>query len=217
MNCLIVLSPALIHLFPLFPSLLIYACPLSSPKMRINTNGDKAQIHRGMEREREGERRKEEWREAVDRSSWWDRKQDTMIDWANTKENRGKRTGGWGMVGGWRRRGEINMALIVSSAPLLSLNQSFITPLQSVQRWHFGKWGPPLTPSFWNSSNICRCASNGSCVWMFKWSERLCDTKRWWCFCLQMSLSPISTGVKKKSKLIFHSLLIWGNTINQLW
>lgn len=77
-------------------------------------------------------------------------------DWLGqrSRESEGE-TGGWGMVGGRRRRGEINMALIVSFAPLPSLDQTFITPLQSVQLWHFGKWGPPLTPSLQTAATYC--------------------------------------------------------------
>lgn len=39
------------------------------------------------------------------------------------------------------------MALIVSSAPLQSLDQPFITSPQSVHCRHFGKRGPPLISS----------------------------------------------------------------------
>lgn len=117
---------------PPFPSLFIYA---SSPKMHINTNGDDGAT--GRERERE----------TANWSGWWDGERETVIDWESARENQRRRTGGWGMDAGRRRRGEINMALIVSSAPLLSLDQPFITPPQSVQHRHFGKWGPPLGPS----------------------------------------------------------------------
>lgn len=68
-------------------------------------------------------------------------------DWLGEHSRESDGENEWGMDGGRRRRGEINMALIVSSAPLPSLDQPFITPPQSVQRRHFGKWGLPLTPS----------------------------------------------------------------------
>lgn len=47
--------------------------------------------------------------------------------------------GGEGWVEGGGERGEINMALIVSSAPPPSPDPPFITPTQSVRRRHFGK------------------------------------------------------------------------------
>lgn len=67
------------------------------------------------------------------------REREEMIDWDATGENHRQRRGmdGWMVDGG--KRGEINMALIVSSAPLLSLDQPFITPTQLVRRRHFGK------------------------------------------------------------------------------
>lgn len=47
--------------------------------------------------------------------------------------------GNEGWMKGGRERGEINMALIVSSAPPPSPDPPFITPTQSVRRRHFGK------------------------------------------------------------------------------
>lgn len=88
-----------------------------------------------------------------------------------------ERTGGWRMDGGRRRRGEINMALIVSSASPPSLHQPFITPPQSVQHRHFGKWGLPLIPSAKTAATyvgvrsrvedrscVCRCSSEWTLV-----------------------------------------------------
>lgn len=113
---------------------------------------DKAQRHYGREAG---------W--GVDRKL--DGVSEAMIDWDNTGVNRRQRTGEWGMDGGRRRRGEINMALIVSSAPLPSLDQPFITPPQSVQHRHFGKWGPALTPSAKTATatyvGVCVCVWSG--------------------------------------------------------
>ena len=122
----------------LFPSLFIYAgSPLPSRCILILM----AVWCKFIEVQRERER------ETLNVSIWWDGGGETMIDWENTRDNQRERTRGWGTDGGRRKRREINMALIVSSAPPLSLHQPFITPPQSVQRRHFGKWGPRLAPS----------------------------------------------------------------------
>lgn len=102
---------------------------------------------------------------------------ETMIDWDNTGVNRRQRTGEWGMDGGRRRRGEINMALIVSSAPLPSLDQPFITPPQSVQHRHFGKWGPALTPS----AKTAAATYVGACACV-----RVSDPEKTGCMCVSV-------------------------------
>lgn len=118
---------------------------------------------------------------------------------------------GWGMDGGWRRRGEINMALIVSSAPLPSLDQPFITPTQSVRHWHFGKWGSPLSLSVKQQQT-----QGGVCVWgrvrvlvmhrqQTVWNEWeiVWHTRRWWHCSLLMSLSSHSQWLEAKPHTFF--------------
>lgn len=118
-------------------------------------------------------------------------------------ENRGMRDG-W--MDGWRRkRGEINMALIVSSAPPLSLYQPFISPLRSVQRRHFGKWGPPLTRSTKTAAThvgVCLIQRGRqivcACVWMFEWVST-CMTYKEMRTCLSADeFVSLPDGLKKK-------------------
>lgn len=96
-------------------------------------------------------------RQTVNWSGWWVCEKGNNDGLGDTGENPSERTGGWRMDGGWRRRGEINMALIVSSASLQSRDQPFITPTQSVRHRHFGKWGPPFTPSAKTPSTYDPC------------------------------------------------------------
>lgn len=110
-----------------------------------------------LKRDVEAKRETEKTRQALNWSIWWVC-EERDNDWlGNTRENLREQTGGWRMCRGWRRRGEINMALIVSSASLQSHNQPFITPTQSVQRRHFGKWGPPLIPSAKTAATYVLC------------------------------------------------------------
>lgn len=183
----------------------MYAYSLSTLKMHINTNGDKVQIHWGteIERQRTGPA------DGMEKERQW-------LTGTTLRRFR-ERTWGWGMGGGWRRRGEINMALIVSSAPLQSLHQPFITPLQSVQCRHFGKWGPPLTPSIKTAAtnvgvcvcvcvcliqrrrqNVCVCV----CVCMFEWASA-CMTYKDITACLSGDEFVSSRWSKKKIQTHF--------------
>lgn len=90
--------------------------------MHINTNGDELQIHWKTVEEEE-EEMVQNGRVQV---MWWEEGDNDWLE-EQRRESEGEPTGGWGMDEGRRRRGEINMALIVSSAPLPSLDQPFIT------------------------------------------------------------------------------------------